>query len=139
MSAITVFSNDSSIVSFEDKKGNAHNISAEGALFKGGLALKALKDVAVKSAYDKAINGKFRAAADIMAAAFPSTGKAFEKIMGSAHANKSAFLSFVSAIERAEGGKNGYSSKQLEVRGFCQALRGLDSFKSTDSAFTINA
>lgn len=137
MSAITVFSNDSSIVTFEDKKGCARNISAEGALFKGGLALKALKDVAVGSAYDKAINGKFRAATDIMSAAFPSTSKAFEKIMGSAHANKSAFLSFISAIERAEGGKNGFTSKQLEVRGFCQALRELDSFKG--DAFTINA
>lgn len=138
MSAITVFSNDSSIVEFKDKKGDKQNMSAEGALFKGGLALKALKDVAVKSALDKAINGKYRAAVDVMTAAFPATGKAFEKIMGSAFANKSAFLSFIAAIERAEGGKNGFNAKQLEIRGFCQALRNVDSFKSTDEAFTIN-
>ena len=137
---ISLFAADNSIVSFEDKKGNVHSMTTEGALFKGGAALKSLKDVAMQSAAAKAINGKYRSASDILAAAFPSTAKAFDKICGTPWANKSSMSSFLIAMERAEGGKNGFSAKQVQARMFMQALRQIPSLaKSDDEAFTINA
>lgn len=141
MSAITVFSNDNSIVSFENKKGVAFEISVEGALFKGGAALVALKDAALLSAYNKALDGKFRAAADVIGAAFPGTAKSFEKIIGCSWANKSAMNSFLVAVERAESGKTGYSKKQNEAKAFVKYLR--ENVKALapnpEDAFTINA
>ena len=109
MSAITVFSNDSTIVTFKNKKDVEFEISIEGALFKGGAALVALKDAAMSSAYNKALAGKVRAAADVIGAAFPGTAKKFEEIIGCSWANKSAMNSFLTAVENAKSGKTGYS------------------------------
>jgi hypothetical protein len=80
--AVSIFAADTSIVSYENKKGDQFTISTEGALFKGGIALRALKDTAMLSAAHKAENGKYRAAADILGAAFPSLTKAFDKFIG---------------------------------------------------------
>jgi hypothetical protein len=139
--SITVFSNDNSIVTFENKKGVQFALSAEGALFKGGAALVALKDAALLSAFNKARDGKYRSASDVIGASFPSTTKAFEKIIGNAWANKSTMCSFLSAIERAEPGKSGYSKKQNEAKGFVAYLReNVPSLAvNPDDAFTINA
>ncbi len=138
--SITVFSNDNSIITFENKKGVQFALSAEGALFKGGAALVALKDAAMLSAFNKARDGKYRSAADVIGASFPSIDKAFKKINVSVWANKSIMCTFLSAIEAAEPGKAGYSKKQNEAKGFVAYLReNVPSLAANpDDAFTIN-
>lgn len=137
MSNLTVFANDNAIVSFDDKKGRTHQLSAEGALFKGGAALRALKDVAMLSAHSKAEAGRYRSASDILSAAFPSTARAVDKVIGTPWANKSAMGTFLMALERADEPAKGWSKKQVEARAFISALRALDAFKPEQ--VTINA
>lgn len=134
---ITVFTNDNSIVSFNDKKGNAHQLSAEGALFKGGAALRALKDVAMQAAFSKAEAGRYRAASDILCASFPSVGKAVDKVIGTPWASKTTMATLITAIDRADEPAKGWSKKQLEGRAFISALRTLPAFKAEQ--VTINA
>jgi uncharacterized protein (DUF2132 family) len=139
MNEIAVFQDSTAVVYF-DKKGNHHELSAEGALFKGGAALASLKDLTMKAAGNKAANGKYRAAADILAAAFPSVGKGFDKLVGTPWANKSSMGSFLKAIERAEPGKNGYTTKQQQARDFVRALRTIPALAADVSeAVTIDA
>lgn len=134
--AVAIFNNaDAGAVAFFDKKGAGHTITAEGALFKGGAALAALKDAAIEAALLKAINGRFRPASDILCAAFPSIGKAAEKLIGTPWANKSTMGTLIGAVRRAEPGKSGeFSKKQTEARMLCSALSQLPAFKveSTD-------
>ena len=130
MSQITVFSNDNSIVSFNDKKGNAHALSAEGALFKGGAALRALKDVAMQAAYNKAESGRYRSASDILCASFPSVGKAVERAIGTPWESKATMNTLLTALERVDEPAKGWSKKQLEGRAFISALRTLPAFKT---------
>jgi hypothetical protein len=140
MNAISIFAADAVTVSFQDKKGRAYELSAEGALFKGGAALAQLKDMTMRAAGDKAANGKYRAAADIIAAAFPSVAKGFEKIVGTPWANKSSMQTYLAAIERAEPGKNGYTAKQLQARDFVRALRTIPALTvDVSEAVTIDA
>ena len=117
MSNITVFHADTQALTFTDKKGALHAITAEGAVFKGGAALAQLKCHAVDSALTKAVGGRYRAASDILCAAFPSIGKAAEKLIGTPWANKSSFLTLVNAVLRAEPKEGkGWSTKQAEAR-----------------------
>ncbi len=117
MNQVTVFSSDTHALTYTDKKGNLHGITAEGAVFKGGAALAQLKSHAVESALTKAVGGRYRAASDILCAAFPAIGKAAEKLIGSPWANKSAFLTLANAVLRAET-KDGkaWNAKQSEAR-----------------------
>lgn len=123
MSNITIFADNANAVSFADKKGNTFAISPEGALFKGGAALTALKDAVLMSAGSKAANGKYRAAADILATAFPAHTKGFEKFVGTAWANKASFVSYLHSIELASAPKNGYSKRQVVALDFIRAMR----------------
>lgn len=126
---IVVFSSNAVSINFADKKGNQHTLSAEGALFKGGAALAALKDKVLMEAGNKAANGKYRAAADILATAFPALSKSFDKIIGTPWANKSAMSSYLSALERADAPRNGFTAKQVQAQAFIKALRTIDSLK----------
>lgn len=123
MSNISIFADNASAIAFTDKKGNTLAMSPEGALFKGGAALTALKDAVLMSAGSKAANGKYRAAADILATAFPSHTKGFEKFVGTAWANKVSFMSYMASIEGATAPKNGYSKRQIVALDFIRALR----------------
>ena len=134
---ITVFNNDNAIVSFSDKKGNSHQLSAEGALFKGGAALRALKDVAMQAAFSKAEAGRYRAASDILCASFPSVGKSADKLIGTPWASKVTMNTLIAGIERIDEPAKGWSKKQLEGRAFISALRTLPAFKPEQ--VTINA
>lgn len=140
---ITVFSAESVAISFVDKKGASHSVSAEGALFKGGAALAALKDKVLMEAAGKAANGKYRAAADILAAAFGSTAKTFEKLMGTPWANKSAMGAFLGAIERAAAERSNagkLTAKQVQAMAFVKALRTIPALRGEDAApVTIDA
>ena len=130
MSQVTVFHADTSALAYTDKKGTECAITPEGALFKGGAALAALKDAAVESALAKAVNGRYRAASDILVAAFPSIGKAAEKLIGTPWANKSTMGTLINAVRRAEPGKSGeFSKKQTEARMLCAVLQQLPAFK----------
>lgn len=121
---ITVFSAASDTVVFMDKKERKFELSNEAALFKGGQALKALKDVALQSAGNKAASGRYRAAADIIAVAFPKQHKAFVQFLNcEPWANASKFALFIEKCEQAEAGKNGWTAKQLSARSLMAALR----------------
>ena len=131
----------SGLVAFVDKKGVAHEITAEGALHKGGNALTALKDAATDLALAKAHNGKYRAAFDIVASAFPSQYRAYCKLFkAEAWATKTEFASFIGAMENAQPGKNGWTKKQNHARELLASLRGIPAFaRSKSEAVTIEA
>lgn len=124
MNEITVFSTDTNTVVYMDKKERKFELSNEAALFKGGAALKALKDVALQVAGNKAANGRYRPAADILAVAFPKQYKAFTGFMNcEPWANASKFSLFIEKCEQAEAGKNGWTAKQQSARALMAALR----------------
>lgn len=141
--AITLFSADNSVVSFENKKGDQFSVTPEGALFKGGAALRAYKDMAKSSAFHKAENGKYRAASDILTAAFPAMGKAFEKFIGlPTWQSKTTMALYLDKLEamRPTNDAKGFTKKQLEARDFIQLLRTVKSLESaTTNAFVVEA
>ena len=139
--SIAIFANDTAVVSFQNKKGDSFSASTEGALFKGGMALRALKDTAKLSAYHKAESGRYRAAAEIVGAAFPAINKAFESFMGTpAWSSKTAMILMLDKVEafRPKEGKD-YTAKQKEVLGFVSALRGINALASDKPAMVIEA
>ena len=139
--AVTIFADNATLVAYSDKKGNTHELTAEGALFKGGAALASLKDKVMMAAGQKAANGKYRAAADILATAFTAQSKAFDKLIGTPWANKAAMTSYLAALERAEPGKNGFTKKQAEALDFIRALRTIPALaaEKSEGAVTIEA
>lgn len=139
--SIAIFENDSVVVNFQNKKGDSFTASTEGALFKGGAALRALKDTAKLSAYNKAESGRYRASAEIVGAAFPAINKAFESFMGTpAWASKSAMIIMLDKVEafRPKEGK-AFTAKQVEVLGFVKALRTIKALAGDTQAVTIDA
>lgn len=146
--AVTIFTAEAVAITFKDKKDNTHSVSPEGALFKGGAALAALKDKVLLEAGNKAANGKYRAAADILAAAFSATAKSFEKLVGTPWANKAAMCSFLGAIERVAAERVAaervaaakLTAKQEQAMAFVKALRTIPSLAAEDAAtVTIDA
>ena len=129
-STVVVFAAENThAITFTDKKGNLNNITAEGALFKGGAALTALKDAALDSAFAKAKAGRYRAASDVLCTAFPSVGKAAEKLIGTPWENKSTMGTLINAVMRAEPGKTGdFSAKQHKARALASTLMQLPAF-----------
>lgn len=115
---------DAGLVAFADKKGALHSITAEGAIFKGGAALAALKDVAMTVALTKAGNGRFQPACDILANAFPKVIKAYATLYGDKKPwdNKAQFAAFVAAVEVHKAPEKGWSKKQAEARLLMTAL-----------------
>lgn len=139
--SIAIFANDTAVVSFQNKKGDNFSASTEGALFKGGAALRALKDTAKLSAYNKAESGRYRAAAEIVGAAFPAINKAFESFMDApAWSSKTSMLILLGKVEafRPKEGKD-FTVKQKEVLGFISALRGINALVSDKPAMVIEA
>lgn len=134
MTAITIFADNAGAIAFQNKKGDTFAISPEGALFKGGAALTSLKDAVLRAAGDKAANGKYRAASDIIATAFPAHTKGFEKFVGTAWANKANFLAYLNSVELATMPKNGYSKKQLAALDFIRALRTIPGVERAAAA-----
>ena len=139
--AIAIFANDSAVVNYANKKGDQFTISTEGALFKGGMALRALKDTAMLSAAHKAESGRYRAAADILGAAFPSLTKAFDKFIGlPTWQSKTTMGLYLDKLEALDEPNKGWSKKQLEARAFINALRQIKGLERADhNAFVIEA
>lgn len=141
--SVSIFHNDNSMVNYTNKKGDAFNISTEGALFKGGEALKSLKNSAMLSAYHKAEAGRYRAASDIVSAAFPSMAKAFEKFIGvepwSSKTTMALYLDKVEAM-RPTNEVKGFTKKQNEAKMFINTLRQVKALERAESsAFTVEA
>jgi hypothetical protein len=130
MSNVTIFNAESTnVLMYTDAKGRSLSISAEGAIIKGGKTLMGMmKDAALESALTKAMNGKYRAAADILAVGFPKVGKAAESLLGTVWANKTNMATLVAAALRAEAGAKGFSDKQLKARALAKALTQLPAF-----------
>ena len=141
--SIQIFTNETALVSYANKKGDQFSISTEGALFKGGEALKSLKCAAMLSAYNKAESGRYRAATDILGAAFPALTKAFDKFVGTpAWQSKTTMALYLDKLEalRPTNEAKGFSKKQLEAKAFTQSLRTINALAKTEgNAFTIEA
>jgi hypothetical protein len=137
--SITVFAADSRALSFSNKKGELLSITAEGAVFKGGAALAALKDASLDSALTKAVNGRYMAAADIIEAAYPSVGKAVRSLLGDPCANKTNFAALLGGVERAIEPAKGWSKKALAVRTLVKAMRSVPAFTVQSESVTIEA
>jgi hypothetical protein len=141
MTDLSVFNTESNAtVIYMDKKERKFELSTEAALFKGGAALKALKDVALQIAGNKAAHGRYRPAADIMAVAFPKEYKAFTGFLNcEPWANASKMCLFIEKCEQATPGKNGWTAKQHSARALMSAMREcIDAFKS-DAGQVIEA
>lgn len=138
MNAVTNPIGQNALVSFLDKKNNSHELTFEAALHKGGAALTAVKDMALDMALSKAVNGKYRAAAEIIGGAFPSVDKAYAKLFKTqAWANKQEFGAYLSVMERAEGGKNGFSAKQVTARQLMATLRSIPALAKSAESFDV--
>ena len=124
--SITIFAADNSVVSYQNKKGDDFQISTEGALFKGGAALRSLKDAAMLSAHHKAQAGRYRSASDILGAAFPTLTKTFDKFVGSpAWTTKLTMGLYLDKLEALDTPAKGWSKKQVEARMFMAVLRDI--------------
>lgn len=124
MNELSVFSTDTHVVTYTDKKERKFELSTEAALFKGGAALKALKDVALMVAGNKAANGRYRPASDIMAVAFPKQHKAFLAFLNcEPWANSSKMCLFLEKCESADVPAKGWSAKQHSARALMSAMR----------------
>jgi hypothetical protein len=130
MNNIAIFNSENTrVINYSDNKGRALSISAEGAIHKGGKTLMSLmKDAATESAFNKAANGKYRAAADILTVGFPSIGKSAEKLLGTVWANKTNMATIIHAVLRAEPGEKGFNTKQINARGLASELLTLPAF-----------
>ena len=91
----------------------------------------------MQAAFSKAEAGRYRSAADILCASFPSVGKAVDKVIGTPWSSKTTMATLITAIDRADEPAKGWSKKQLEGRAFISALRTLPAFKADQ--VTINA
>lgn len=141
--SVSIFSADNTAITYHNKKGDAFNISTEGALFKGGQAIAALKDAAMLSAYHKAEAGRYRAASDIVSAAFPSMAKAFEKFIGvEPWASKSTMALYLDKLEavRPSNEVKGFTKKQTDAKLFINQLRTIKALaRAEDNAFIVEA
>ena len=142
MSQVTVFSADTCALTYTDKKGNLHGITIEGALWKGGAALAEAKDLSLASALTKASNGRYRAAADVFAVAFPKAAKAAEAVNGTtpSWANKRAFEVLLAAVsnQRPKEGKD-FTAKQIKAIDLLRAINRLPQFEVAAEAGEVVA
>lgn len=128
----------SGLVTFDAGKSGVAQLTIEAAMFKGGKAGAAVRDMGPELALNKAVSGRYRAAAEILGVAFASQSKAFAKLYGTEPwANKDTFKSYLTAMERATPGKNGYTAKQSTARALMAALRQLPAFKVESAATDV--
>jgi hypothetical protein len=112
------------LVEFSNKKGDPLSLTVEGAIFKGGAALKAVRSAAAEIALNKAVTGRYRAASELIASAVPASFlKTFQTIAGDPAKNKLAFTLFCQSVLRQvpKAGKD-FTEKQQEARGVARAF-----------------
>lgn len=121
---------------FDTKKG-LQTLTVEGAVYKGGAALKALKDVALESALSKATSGRYGPASDILGVAFPAIHKAYQKLYTvPASTNKVSFKRLMDAVANAPEPAKGWSKNQHAARTLLQALRELPALRDEVAALS---
>lgn len=131
---LAVRSSFDGVISYNVKVGKdgtgVAELTTEAAIIKGGAALAAAKDLALETAFSKAVNGKYRAASEILSVAFPSQAKAFVKLHRvTPWASKQTMASYIEVMENAEPGKSGnWNAKQVLARALMGALRNLPTF-----------
>ncbi len=134
MNAVQIFNAEAGTLSYTDKKDRQLSITPEGAMFKGGKELTAkLRDAASASALIKAQNGRYRAASDILCAAFPAVGrKASDYVIDQVWSNKASMgvllVGVESAMVKASNAGKALTAKQMEARALLVALRTLPAF-----------
>lgn len=130
------------IIGFLNKKGETIQRTIEGALFVGGAALNAIKDEAFVSAVKKAEIGRYRSAAEIIGAGYPSVYKAVENVVGTPWANKSTMLSLLQAAERQimrqHQDDKKFTKKHLAAKVMLGQLRAIDSLAQSGALVIEN-
>lgn len=129
---LTIIETNHAVV-YDAGKSGVRSISTEGALFKGGKALAALKTQGVESAIAKASNGRYGPVCDILTVAFPSIAKAYTKLF--AHdpsRDKVSMRAFIKAIEAQVEPEKGWSARQKEAKIVLQVLRAYPALQDAD-------
>lgn len=135
--AIATIDFNSHAVTYAGAKGVEKSMHVVASIIVGGKALKACRDVAIVAAIKAAENGRYRAAADVLADAFPKAAKGFIEYVGSPWANKAAFELFLTKLDAVQkpAGKD-WTKKQLAARDMLAALRPM--FADKADAGTVN-
>ncbi len=119
-----VIASSTGLVDFTGLKGQARSVTPTAAIVMGGKALASLKSQAGVIAVSAAGGGRYRAAAEILADAFPKVAKGFESLCNTQPwANKNAMCTFVTAVANAPAGSKGYTKKQLAARAMLTELQ----------------
>ena len=134
--AIATIDFNSHAVTYAGPKGVEKSIHVVSSIIVGGKALKACRDVAIVAAIKAAENGRYRAAADVLADAFPKAAKGFIEYVGTPWASKFTFAMFLIKIDAVLPGAKGWTKKQLTARDMLAALR--PAFADKADAETVN-
>lgn len=129
--AISAENTEGAMVQWIDKKGNTRELTTEGALWKGGDALKQLKTEALQAALTKAVGGRYRAAYDVLIVAFPSIDKALATLhIGTPWGNKASMGTVLMSVmgQKPKAGKD-YSAKQKEALALARAMTNIPAFE----------
>ena len=113
---------DSGSIEYTGPKGVTRTVHPAAACVMGGKALASLKTAAVEVALKGAENGRYRAAADIMADAFPKIVKGFTDYVGLPWANRASFELFTGKVLAVGAGAKGYTKKQILARAIAAEL-----------------
>lgn len=135
--AIATIDFNSHAVTYAGAKGVEKSIHVVSSIIVGGKALKACRDVAIVAAIKAAESGRYRAAADVLADAFPKAAKGFIEYVGTPWANKATFTLFLTKLDAVQkpAGKD-WTKKQLTARDMLAALRPL--FADKVESETVN-
>ena len=115
-------SHSDAVVEYTGAKNATKTITATAAIVVGGKALSSLKSMAATVAVRQAEAGRYRAAAEILADAFPKVAKGFADYVGSPFASKAAMGLFVQKVQEAQPGAKGWTKKQLAARAILADL-----------------
>ena len=129
--AITQENTEGALTQWVDKKGNTREMTTEGALWKGGDALNALKSEALSAALSKAHGGRYRAAYDVIVAAFPSIEKALATLhIGTPYGNKASMGTVLMSVlgQKPKAGKE-FGQKQKAALELVRTMLYLPAFE----------
>lgn len=129
--AVSEAHSEGSLTQWVDRKGNTKEMTTEGVLWKGGDALKQLKNDALAAALAKAHGGRYRAAYDIIVSAFSSIEKSLENLrIGTPYGNKASMGTVLLAVlgQRPKAGKE-FSAKQKAAVELVRAMLYIPAFE----------
>lgn len=129
---------DGAMVAFDDKKGISHFRTIEGAIWKGGAALRSLKDAAAQSAVTRAAAGRYKSASEIIGDTYGVVNRAFTKAYGNPYNNALSMAAFITAVEQFQP-KPGkiLTKKQVVVAELVKELRTINALSQEVKAQVI--